>query len=161
MSIVEHTSALSLDATIDRFLRTLEGQGMPPLHTLAPAEARAMLAGIQTGEVYRFEADTEDCTIAGGPGGPIALRILRPRGESGPLPAVLYFHGGGWIMGNKDTHDRLIRELATGAQVTVVFVEYARSPELQYPVAVEQAYAATQWVAINGASIKVVQRGWR
>jgi acetyl esterase len=68
---------------------------------------------------------------------------------------VLYFHGGGWVLGDKDTHDRLVREIAAGAGAAVVFVAYARAPEARYPVAVEQAYAATQWVAANGATIKV------
>ena len=113
-----------------------------------------MLASVQAGEIARFEADSEDCTISGGPTGEIALRIVRPRGLPGPLPVVLYFHGG-WVMGDKETHDRLVREIATGAQATVVFVDYARSPEAHYPVAVEQAYAATQWVAANGASMNV------
>ena len=75
--------------------------------------------------------------------------------SSGALPGVMYFHGGGWILGDKETHDRLVREIATGAQATVVFVEYARSPEARYPVAIEQAYTATTWVAEHGASIGV------
>jgi acetyl esterase/lipase len=77
------------------------------------------------------------------------------RGLPSPLPAVLYFHGGGWVMGDRDTQDRLVREIAAGAQATVVCVHYAHAPEARYPVAVEQAYAATQWVATNGASIRV------
>ena len=155
MSVAEHTPIPSLDATIGRFLTKLAAQGGPPLYTLSPAAARAVLAGVQTGEIVRFETDSEDCTIIGGPTGEIALRIVRPRGLSGPLPVVLYFHGGGWVLGDRETHDRLVREIATGAQATVVFVEYARSPEVHYPVAVEQAYAATRWVAENGATIKV------
>jgi acetyl esterase len=155
MSVVEHTAIPSLDATIAGFVETLAAQGRPPVHTLAPAEARAVLAGLQTGESLRFEADSEQCTISGGPTGEIALRIVRPRGLSGALPVVLYFHGGGWMLGDRETHDRLVREIVAGAQATVVFVEYARSPEAPYPVAVEQAYAATQWVAVNGASIMV------
>jgi acetyl esterase len=67
----------------------------------------------------------------------------------------MHFHGGGWILGDKETHDRLMRDIATGAQATVVFVDYARSPEAHYPVAIEQAYAATQWVVANGASLGV------
>jgi acetyl esterase len=155
MSVLERTPIPSLDATIAGFVRKLAEQGGPPLYTLSPVEARAVLAGIQTGEIMRFEADSEECTISGGPTGEIALRIVRPRGLSGPLPVVLYFHGGGWVVGDKETHDRLVREIATGAQAAVVFVEYLRSPEVSYPVAVEQAYAATRWVAENGASIKV------
>jgi acetyl esterase len=155
MSITKHIRMPSLDATIERFLAALAAQGGPPLYTLSPQEARAVLAGMQTGQGLRFEADSEDCTISGGPIGEIGLRIVRPRGHSGPLPVVLYFHGGGWVLGDRETHDRLVREIAAGARATVVFVEYARAPEAQYPVAIEQAYAATNWVAENGASIKV------
>jgi acetyl esterase len=155
MSTTERTPLPSLDATIEYFLQALAAQGGPPLYTLSPEEARALLAGVQTGQHLRFEADSEDCTISGGPTGEIALRLVRPRGLCGPLPAVLYFHGGGWVLGDKETHDRLVREIAVGAQATVVFVEYARAPETRYPVAAEQAYAATQWIATNGASIRV------
>jgi acetyl esterase len=67
----------------------------------------------------------------------------------------MYFHGGGWVLGDKETHDRLVREITNDAQATVVFVDYARSPEAKYPVAIEQAYTATKWAAENGASIGV------
>jgi acetyl esterase len=155
MSISEQTPVPSLDATIECFLQALAAQGGPPLYTLSPEGARAVLAGLQTGQGLRFEADSEDCTISGGPTGEIGLRIMRPRGHFSLLPVVLYFHGGGWVLGDRETHDRLVREIAAGARAAVVFVEYARAPEAQYPVAVEQAYAATHWVAENGASIKV------
>jgi len=155
MSVAEHTPIPSLDAAIERFLRQLAAQGGPPLHALSPEEARAALAGVQTGQGPRFEADSEDCTISAGPTGEIALRIVRPRDHADPLPVVLYFHGGGWVLGDRETHDRLVREIAVGARAAVVFVEYARAPEARYPVAVEQAYAATAWVADNGASIRV------
>jgi acetyl esterase/lipase len=72
-------------------------------------------------------------------------------GAEGPLPVILYIHGGGWILGNSGTHDRLIRELCDGAKAAVAFVEYDRSPEARYPVAIEQAYATAQWVTRNGA----------
>ena len=155
MSTTAHTPLPSLDATIERFLRDQATQGGPPIDTLVPAEARAVLAGVQTGQSLHVEADSADCSISGGPTGEIALRLVRPRGLPGPLPVVLYFHGGGWVLGDKDTHDRLVRELAAGAQAAVVFVAYARAPEAPYPLAVEQAYAATAWVAQNGASIRV------
>ena len=64
---------------------------------------------------------------------------------------ILYIHGGGWILGNAGTHDRLVRELAVGADAAVVFVEYDRSPEARYPVAIEQAYATAQWITAGGA----------
>jgi acetyl esterase len=154
-SATEDTSVPSLDAAIQRFVQELAAQGMPPLHTLPPEEARAVLAGLQTGPGLRFDAESEDCTISAGPTGEIALRIVRPADRPGLLPAVVYFDGGGWVMGDRETHDRLLRDIAVGAQVAVVSVDYARSPEVRYPVAVEQAYAATRWVAENGESIKV------
>lgn len=71
------------------------------------------------------------------------------------LPVVMYFHGGGWVLGGFDTHDRLARELANGAHAAIVFVNYTPSPEAKYPVAIEEAYAATKWVAQNGKIIHV------
>jgi acetyl esterase/lipase len=67
------------------------------------------------------------------------------------LPVILYVHGGGWVLGNAGTHDRLVRELAVGTDAAVVFVEYARSPEARYPVAIEQAYATARWICSDGA----------
>src|SRR5262249_50708763 len=71
--------------------------------------------------------------------------------EPAVLPAVLYVHGGGWILGNAGTHDRLVRELAVGAGAAVAFVEYDRSPEAHHPVAIEQAYATARWIVAHGA----------
>jgi acetyl esterase len=67
----------------------------------------------------------------------------------------MYFHGGGWVLGGFDTHERLVRELANKANVAVVFVDYTLSPEAKYTVPIEEAYAATRWVAENGKSINV------
>jgi acetyl esterase len=73
---------------------------------------------------------------------------VRPHGSgSRTLPAILYIHGGGWVLGDKETHDRLVRELANGAQATLVFVDYPRSPEAKYPIAIEQAYSTLVWMA--------------
>ena len=74
----------------------------------------------------------------------------RHAGRDRVLPAILYIHGGGWILGNGGTHDRLVRELAVGVHAAVLFVEYDRSPEAQYPVAIEQAYAAARWITRHG-----------
>ena len=80
------------------------------------------------------------------------MRIVRPVGSSGTLPVIVYMHGGGWILGNATTHDRLVRELAVGARAALLFVEYPNSPEARYPVAIEQGYATAQWVVREGAS---------
>jgi acetyl esterase len=85
--------------------------------------------------------------------GDVRVRIVRPAETIGELPVVLYVHGGGWVLGNAGTHDRLVRELAAGVGAAVVFVEYDRSPEAQYPVAIEQAYATARWIMADGASV--------
>jgi acetyl esterase len=156
MSITSDRRSMHLDPHILDFLKALEAQGGPPLCTLSATSARNILLSVQRSvTVATLPVDMADCTLRGGPTGQIALRIVRPRGASGALPAVMYFHGGGWILGDAETHDRLVREIVTGAQATVVFVEYARSPQARYPIAIEQAYAATSWVAEHGASIGV------
>lgn len=145
-----------LEPETQAFLRTLEAQGSAPLHTLAPAEARARLVQAQAaGRVVKHPAAIEDQAIQAGPTGSIGLRIIRPSGNTSLLPGVIYFHGGGWVMGDADTHDRLVRELVNATQTTLVFVNYDRSPEARYPIAVEQAYSATAWVAEHGATIRV------
>ncbi|MFI2489114.1 alpha/beta hydrolase fold domain-containing protein [Promicromonospora kroppenstedtii] len=90
---------------------------------------------------------------AGSPtGSPTEPPNESPDGSQPLLPTILYVHGGGWILGNAGTHDRLVRELAVGVGVAVVFVEYTRSPEAQYPVAIEQAYATARWITREGAA---------
>jgi len=80
------------------------------------------------------------------------VRIVRPPDTREMLPAILYMHGGGWVLGNAATHDRLVREIAVGTNAAVVFVEYDRSAEAHYPVAIEQGYATAQWIMHEGAS---------
>ena len=77
---------------------------------------------------------------------------MKPVDATGSLPTVLYMHGGGWVLGNSGTHDRLVRELAVGVNAAVVFVEYDRSPEARYPVAIEQGYATAQWITQEGST---------
>jgi acetyl esterase len=83
--------------------------------------------------------------------GDVRVRLVRPPGSTGTLPTVLYMHGGGWVLGNAMTHDRLVRELAVGTGAAIAFVEYDRSPEAHFPVAIEQGYATAQWIVREGA----------
>ena len=80
---------------------------------------------------------------------------MRPKGVDELLPVVMYFHGGGWVLGDKNTHDRLIREIANGSNAAVVFVNYTPSPEAKYPVPIEEAYAATKYIAENGNKLNL------
>jgi len=96
--------------------------------------------------------DEQWITVPGGPADSVPVRIVRPAGASGILPVIIYIHGAGWVFGNARTHDRLVRELAAGADAAVVFPEYALSPEARYPVAIEQNYAVACWVVTDGAA---------
>jgi acetyl esterase/lipase len=86
------------------------------------------------------------------PAGDARVRLIRPQGAAATLPVILYMHGGGWILGDAATHDRLVRELAVGSKAALAFVEYPKSPEAKYPVAIEQGYATAQWITREGAS---------
>ncbi len=110
-------------------------------------EGRRDTVIMQTNNVPRQPTDVEDRTVPVGPSGETPVRIIRPKAESAALPAVIYFHGGGWVFGDKTTHERLCREISHGTNAVVVAVDYARSPENRYPTAVEQAYAVTKWIS--------------
>ena len=147
-----------LEKHTQAFLDDLQQKGGPPIYTLSPEKARAVLSGLQASiPVKKLPAVIENRTISGGPSGQdISITIVRPaNGSNQTLPVVIYIHGGGWVLGGFDTHERLVRELANKANVVIVFVNYTPSPEAKYPIALEQAYAATKWVAENGQSINV------
>jgi acetyl esterase/lipase len=122
----------------------------PFLFDLGPTEGRKVVDKVQSGEVLKPDVDFEDITVPGGPSGSISVRIVRPKGVTGTLPVIVYIHGAGWVFGNSHTHDRLIRELAAGSGAAVVFPNYSLSPEAPFPVAIEESYAAAQWVASKG-----------
>ena len=144
-----------LEPTTQKFIDALAAAGGPPIYTLSPDAARDVLAGAQAQPVAKLPAAIEDTTFPVGPTGSVRIRLVRPQGQSGTLPVVMHFHGGGWILGDKETHDRMTREIAVGANAAVVFVDYDRSPEARYPVAIEQAYAATKYVAEHGRELAV------
>jgi acetyl esterase len=128
-----------------------EAAARPPfLFNLGPEKGRAALEEAQAGQVNTLAVDIEDCMIADGPGGQVALRILRPPYTQAPLPVIVYIHGAGWVFGSAQTHDRLVRELAVGTGASVVFPEYRLSPEAKYPTALEECYSVVQWVAGHG-----------
>lgn len=127
----------------------------PPLHVRSPPEARAILAQAQSAPVGKPSAHIQDLVFPVGPTGAVRVRIVRPRDARTALPVVMYFHGGGWIMGDSQTHDRLIREIAVGAGAALVFVDYDRAPECRFPIAIEQAYAATVHVVNQAQELNV------
>jgi acetyl esterase len=147
------TAQPTLEPHTQHFVDSLAGA--PPIYTLSPADARSVLARAQSIPVGKPSSQIEDISLPVGPTGSVPIRIVRPTAIAEVLPVVMYFHGGGWVLGDRDTHDRLLREIAVGAQAAVIFVEYARAPEARYPVAIEQAYAATRYVVDNAASLRI------
>ncbi len=145
---------MAKEVQLDPEARTFaEATAQPPfLFTLGPLQGRAALDALQARPRHMPPVEMEDLTVAGGPGGAVALRILRPQGATTGLPVIVYIHGGGWVFGNAHTHDRLVRELAVGVDAAVVFPQYSLSPEARYLTAVEECCAALQWVANHGAA---------
>ncbi|PXX62925.1 Acetyl esterase/lipase [Pseudomonas sp. LAMO17WK12:I10] len=144
---VEHNTQAFLDA--------LNAGGGKPMEQMTPKEARAVLVGAQTGVKLTLpKADISQKTIDVD-GQAISLTIVRPAGVKGTLPVFMFFHGGGWVLGDFPTHERLVRDLVVGSGAAAVFVNYTPSPEARYPVAINQAYAATRWVAEHGREINV------
>ncbi|HYP26592.1 MAG TPA: alpha/beta hydrolase [Blastocatellia bacterium] len=135
------------------FIDAINSQGGTPLYEFTYEEARKVLEDAQSIEVTKLPADVEDRALPAGPAGAVSVRIYRPQGSGGLLPVVMYFHGGGWILGSKNTHDRLLRDLVNGTDAAFVFVNYTPSPEAQFPVPIEEAYAATQYVAEHGQEL--------
>jgi acetyl esterase len=123
----------------------------PPLSGLPLPEARKAVEAAQSAPISMPDIDESWYDIPSHFGN-FRLRIVRPKGSTGPLPVIVYLHGGGWIIGSWITHDLLTRRLAVGVNAAVVFVEYALAPEAKYPVQIEQCYTAAQWVKSRGAA---------
>ena len=156
-------SAQTLDASKDPqiesntrgFLKVLNSGTGKPLEQMAPKDARAILVGAQSsvkvdlsGVTFTEKTITQD-------GQSIKLNIVRPANAKGILPVFMFFHGGGWVLGDFPTHQRMVRDLVVESGAVAVFVNYTPSPEAHYPIAINQAYAATKWVAENGKQIGV------
>jgi len=147
------TPHIVLEPAARAFADVLQASDGPPLYTLSPSAARAVLDQVQSERVAMSPAEVEEHTIPGGPDGTVSITLVRPIGHNGSLPAVVYTHGGGWVLGNFSTHERLVRDLTVQSEAAFVFVNYSRSPEVRFPVAVEQIYAVTEWVARYGGEL--------
>jgi acetyl esterase len=149
----EQTMALDPDA--ERVLEMVRASGRPPYETLSAPEARALfLAG-------REALALEPAPVAvlrdiAGPGA-VALRLYRAAGTDAAevLPALVYFHGGGWVIGDLDSHDSVCRHLANAARCAVVSVDYRLAPEHKFPAAVDDCFAATSWVAAEADRLAI------
>ena len=142
------------DPELIEALRTRERE--LPTHTLSPEAARAQRRGrhVPPGRADEVARVRDRAIEAPGGEGEVPVRIYEPD-RAKPLPAVVYFHGGGWVVGSLDSHDPLCRALANAAGAVVVSVDYRLAPEHAFPTAAEDAYAATEWVTERAAELGV------
>jgi acetyl esterase len=147
-----------LDRNVVLLLESIEAIGNPPLETLEPGEARLQaVAGFKPVEGTPEPVHSVEDVGIPGPAGKIPVRIYTPDAPA-PRPAMVYFHGGGWVVCNLDTHDVVCRAIAHRAGAVVVSVDYRLSPEAKFPAAVDDCYAATQWVAANAERLGIDPR---
>jgi acetyl esterase len=137
-------------------INLMQERGVPPTHTLSPTDARRFYRERR----FFTQPDAPQVALvqdlqAAGPHGAIPLRLYKPlvKASAQALPVLVYFHGGGWVIGDLDTHDTLCRELANGSGCAVVAVDYRMGPENRFPAAVDDCLAATRWVHDNAASL--------
>lgn len=142
---------MPLEQVTEALLAQLAEAGGPPMSEQTPAEAREMYRAMQPPAPEIEVGSVEDRRIPG-PDGEIAVRIYRPAGD-GPFPLHVHYHGGGWVIGDLDTHDADCRELCAGAGCVVVAVDYRLAPEHPFPAAPEDCYAATCWAAEHAGEI--------
>jgi acetyl esterase len=131
---------------------------LPPYSEVPPAVARRFYRDVRGALTPDPPAvESVQLLIAPGPGGPVPVRAYRPKGAGRDevLPALVYFHGGGWVIGDLDTHDVVCRTLANGARCAVFSVEYRKAPESPFPAAVEDCFSALSFVFSNSKSLKV------
>ena len=155
LSYAQASEGIWLDPKVQTFVTTLNAGGGKPMEQLSPKDARQVLVNAQSsvkvdlsGVAVTEKTITQD-------GVKVSLSIVRPAGAKKALPVFMFFHGGGWVLGDFKTHERFVRDLVVESGAVAVFVNYTPSPEAKYPVAINEAYAATKWVAEHGKEIDV------
>ena len=137
------------------FLSVLNTPGGPGLETFPPEDARKVLVGAQNSVEVDYSGIEESEYIIETDGFKIKLDIVKPIGTNETLPAFLFIHGGGWVLGDYPTHKRMVRDLTVLSGAAGIFVNYTPSPEAQYPQPINEIYAVTKWVAENGGEIGI------
>jgi len=155
MTAVNPAQNPKVEHRIREFLKALNSGSGKPMETMTPAEARKVLVDAQASVRLDLPAcDIEAKTITQD-GLKVSLTVVRPAGSKATLPGFIFVHGGGWVLGDFPTHERFVRDLVADSGFTAVFVNYTPSPEAHYPMAIDQIYAATKWVAAHGNEIRV------
>ena len=145
----------NIETNIRAFLKVLNSGSGKPLEQMQPKDARLVLVGAQAAAKVDLSGIVESEKTIVQDGQTIKLNIVKPKNAKGKLPVFMFFHGGGWVLGDFPTHKRFVRDLVVESGAAAVFVNYTPSPEAKYPIAINQAYAATKWVAEQGNKIGV------
>lgn len=139
----------NLTTKTEEFVSMLEEQDDEPLYKMTPENARRFLNNLQEKTHKEIEADVTDMNIFTETADNVDIRVVRPKGNTEKLPVILYIHGGGWVLGGKESFDMLIRKLAVCTNSVVIFPAYALSPEVHYPAAFNQIYGVLEYVFEN------------
>lgn len=137
------------------FLKTLNSGDGKPIEQLSPAEARQVLIGAQESVTFDYSTIKEAERKISQNGYDVNIHIVKPIDVQDNAPVFIFIHGGGWVLGDYPTHRRLVRDLVVSSGAVAVFPDYTPSPEAQYPVAINEIYAVTQWVSEQGKKIGV------
>src|SRR5207253_1094297 len=158
MSSREGERAMALDPQAQEVINLVIKSGRPAYNTLSPKDARQLFRETRPASTPTpAEIGAVKNLTADGPGGPIPLRVYRPADVPAgtPLPVLVYYHGGGWVIGDLDTHDVQCRQITAEAGITVVAVDYRLAPEHKFPAAVDDAWAATRWVVAHAGELGI------
>jgi acetyl esterase len=153
-----HETATALDPQVKAVIDLVIKSGRPSFDQLSPEAARQLFRETRPAATPPApDIGTVKDLAADGPAGRIPLRLYRPKGvaDGTPLPALVFFHGGGWVIGDLDTHDVLCRQLTAGGGISVVAVDYRLAPEHRFPAALDDAWAATRWIAAHAARLGI------
>jgi acetyl esterase len=151
--ILDYATDTRLSADVRAFLKEVnKGAG---LETMSANDARKVLEDAQSGAKVDLSGITISDKIISSGGYKVKLKIVRPEGAKGVLPVFIFIHGGGWVLGDFPTHERMVRDLVVESGFVAVFVDYTRTPDAAYPQAINEIYAALQWVSEHGSEIQV------
>ena len=152
-------TAIPVDPQIQQVIDALAASDFGPVHAQSPVEARAQYVRmVEARGIAPAPVGAVENRSIPGPAGDLPVRIYRPDLDAPTLPAFVYFHGGGHVIGNLDTHDAVARNLCNGGGCIVVSVDYRLAPEHKFPAAAEDAFAAIEWCAAHGAEIGIDPR---
>jgi acetyl esterase len=149
------TTARHIEPGTQRFIDSINALKGPQIYQMSSEDARNALVKVQDVDVPRMPALVDERALPVGPEGSVRVHVVRPKGSTEALPAIVYYHGGGWVLGDFNIFERTVSALANKANAALVFVDYSRSPEAKYPVAIEEDYAVLEYVASHGKDLDV------